>query len=136
MCAIRWLCQNNACAAVAAVCVLFVTLSKHRHLFSHVHTLTDTHQTRRDGQMSRASVSGFGDRGNLNIAGLNPGRVKSMTYACRFLARCSALLGEGKGWLAQCQENVTEWDMVLAAGSASGAALESPHEHTLSLVGT
>ena len=32
---------------------------------------------------------------------------------CCFLAWRSALLlilGEGKGWLAQCQNNVTEWD--------------------------
>ena len=38
--------------------------------------------------------------------------------ACRFLARCLALLGEDKdkertrrGPLAQCQDNVTEWDI-------------------------
>ena len=38
---------------------------------------------------------------------------------CRFLARHSPLLGWGKGWLAQCQDNVIEWDgyqiMALAA---------------------
>ena len=28
---------------------------------------------------------------------------------CRFLARCLVLLGKGKDWLAQCQDNVTEW---------------------------
>ena len=36
---------------------------------------------------------------------------KPMTYkinTCRFLARYSALLGYGKDWLAQCQDNVTE----------------------------
>ena len=41
------------------------------------------------------------------------GRVKPMTYkidTCCFLARCSALLGEGKDWLAQCEDNVIEWD--------------------------
>ena len=35
----------------------------------------------------------------LEIVGSNPGRVKPMTYQidiCRLLARCSALLGEGK----------------------------------------
>ena len=42
------------------------------------------------------------------------GRVKPMTYkidTCRFQARCSGLLGYGKGWLVQCQDNVTEWDI-------------------------
>ena len=28
---------------------------------------------------------------------------------CRFLARCSALLGLVMDWLVQCQDNVTEW---------------------------
>ena len=31
--------------------------------------------------------------------------------AYRFLARCSTLLGYGKDCLAQCQDNVTEWDI-------------------------
>ena len=36
--------------------------------------------------------------------------------SCRFLARHSALLGYGNGWLTQCQDNVNAWDiMVLAA---------------------
>ena len=30
---------------------------------------------------------------------------------CRFLARCSVLIGQGKDWLAQDQDNVTEWDI-------------------------
>ena len=30
-------------------------------------------------------------------------------YTCLFLARCSELLGLGKDWLAQCQDNMTEW---------------------------
>ena len=40
------------------------------------------------------------------IIGLNPCRVEPMTYQIdtrRFLARCSALFGKGKDWLAQCQ---------------------------------
>ena len=44
--------------------------------------------------------------------GSNPAWVKAMTYqidTCRFPARCSALLGYGKDWLAQCQDNVTDW---------------------------
>ena len=28
-----------------------------------------------------------------------------------FIARCSALLEQGKDWLFQCQDNVTEWDI-------------------------
>ena len=49
------------------------------------------------------------------------GAVKPMTYkidTCRFLVWYSALKGWGKDWLAQYQENVTEWDiglLVLAA---------------------
>ena len=37
-----------------------------------------------------------------------------MTYqidTCRFLARCSALFEQGTDWLAQCQNNVTQWDI-------------------------
>ena len=36
---------------------------------------------------------------------------KPMTYqmaTCRFLARCPALLGYGKDWLVQCQDNVSK----------------------------
>ena len=28
---------------------------------------------------------------------------------CHFLARCSGLLRQGKDWLVQCPDNVTEW---------------------------
>ena len=41
-----------------------------------------------------------------------PFRVKPMTYqidTCYFLAWCSALIGLGKDWLAQCWDNVIEW---------------------------
>ena len=41
-------------------------------------------------------------------------QVKPMTYAidnCSFQAWGSELLGQGKHWLAQCQDNVTEWDI-------------------------
>ena len=40
-------------------------------------------------------------------------QVKPMTYkidTCHFLAMCLALLGYGKDWLAQYQDNDTEWD--------------------------
>ena len=33
---------------------------------------------------------------------------------CLFLARRSALIGYDKDWLAQCQDNVTKWDISLA----------------------
>ena len=53
------------------------------------------------------------DRG-FESAVSNSGWVKFMTYKlnrCRFLARCSALLGKGEDCLAQCQDNVIEWDI-------------------------
>ena len=74
------------------------------------------HETRRDSRMNRASVSHFGRSGDLYLMGTNPGRVKTKDFnidTCRFLARRSALLGEGKDWLAQCQDNITEWDIRL-----------------------
>ena len=40
------------------------------------------------------------------------GRVKQLTYTidiCFSLAWRLALLRSGKNWLAQCQDNVTEW---------------------------
>ena len=43
-----------------------------------------------------------------------PIRVKSMTYkidTCHFLTWWSALLGYDEDWLAQLQDNVTEWDI-------------------------
>ena len=45
----------------------------------------------------------------LKIVGSDHGRVKPMTYKicdCYFLARWS-----DKDWLAQCQDNVTKWDI-------------------------
>ena len=42
------------------------------------------------------------------------GRAKLMTYkidASHFLAWYSALIGKGKDWLAQRQDNGTEWDI-------------------------
>ena len=43
-----------------------------------------------------------------------PGRVKSMTCnidTCRFLAWHLTLIGYGKDWLVQYEDNVTEWDI-------------------------
>ena len=61
-----------------------------------------------DGQMSRASVRRFTlytfETWSIQTHDLN-------IDMCRFLARHSALLGYGKDWLAQCHENVTEWDI-------------------------
>ena len=48
------------------------------------------------------------------IGSLVPGRVKPMTFKIDtycFLAQCSALIAQGKAWLAQCQYNGTEWDI-------------------------
>ena len=46
--------------------------------------------------------------------GSNPGRVQTNGLridTCHFLARHSALRGYGKDCLAQCQDNVIEWDI-------------------------
>ena len=43
-----------------------------------------------------------------------PGGVKPMTYKIDtrcFMAWCSALIGQCEDWLAQGQDNVTEWDI-------------------------
>ena len=78
--------------------------------------------------MSSVSISRFRRSGNPNLVSSNSDRIKPMTYkidTCRSLARCLALLGSGKDWLAQCQDNVTEWTeaIVLAGWFPSGAAL-------------
>ena len=79
-----------------------------------IHTLYNTCLGNR---MSRASASRSGRSGNPNlvnsnpdIAGSNPDRV---TFKLILVWR-SALLGQGKDWLAQCQDNVTEQVMMLA----------------------
>ena len=33
---------------------------------------------------------------------------------CRFLTRCSIILGYGKDWLAHCQDNETEWEVTMS----------------------
>ena len=48
------------------------------------------------------------------IESLVPSAVKQITYkidTCHFLAWDMALLGQCKDWFAQCQDNVTEWDI-------------------------
>ena len=48
------------------------------------------------------------------IRSTNPCRVKPITHksdTCHFLAQRSALLAQGNEWLAQCQDNVTGWDI-------------------------
>ena len=50
----------------------------------------------------------------LEIRVLVPGEMKPMTYeidTCRFLAWRLPLIGKGKGWFAQCEDNVPEWDI-------------------------
>ena len=58
------------------------------------------------------------------ISGLwTHGQVKPMTYkidSCHFVARHLALLGYGKDWLAQCQNNVTEF---IISGHGVGALI-------------
>ena len=56
----------------------------------------------------------FGDIGGFGPHGFEPRSIQPDDLnidTCHFLARCLALLGQGKDWLAQCQDNVTEWDI-------------------------
>ena len=51
---------------------------------------------------------------NSDLAGVNPWSSQSNIFKIdtfRFLARHLTLLGQGKDWLALCQDNVTEWDI-------------------------
>ena len=71
--------------------------------------------------------------GLVEIGSLVPGQVKSMTYridTCRFLAWRFAVIRWGKDWLAQCQDNVTEWDIeLLQPDFPGGAALFFQSRH-------
>ena len=56
----------------------------------------------------------IGRLGDSDFTGSNHGQVKTNDFKIdtgRFLARCSTLLEYGKDWLAQCQDNVTDWDI-------------------------
>ena len=60
--------------------------------------------------MSRVSVS----RGESGPHGFEPWSSQANDIkinTCHFLARYSALLGQGNDWLAQSEDNVTEWDI-------------------------
>ena len=65
--------------------------------------------TRHSGRIGRAWVSWVGDCEFKPMVESNEWLIKC--YTCRFLARCSALLGKGSDWLDQCQDNATEWDI-------------------------
>ena len=48
------------------------------------------------------------------IVGSNPWSSEINAYqidTCGFLSQCLVLLGQDKDRLAQCQDNVTEWDV-------------------------
>ena len=46
------------------------------------------------------------------VVGSSPGRVKAMTYIIdTWLVGRSSLIGYGKDWSCQYQDNVTEWDI-------------------------
>ena len=67
-----------------------------------------------DGWMSRAPVPMFWEIGEFRPHGYDSwsSQINALKmYTCRFLARCSTLLGWGMDWLAQCQDNVSEWDI-------------------------
>ena len=48
---------------------------------------------------------------------------------CHFLARCMAVLGEGKDWFAQCLDNVIEWDIRLWWGGLGSQSDNTIHCH-------
>ena len=59
-----------------------------------------------------------------------PGRVKSMTYkidTCCFLAWRFAIIGYGKEWLAECQDNVTVVGGLISQWSST---IKSQQMHT------
>ena len=71
-------------------------------------------------RMSRPSGSCSGILGNMKVGGSSPdvpvfepwsSQTNDFKFdTCRSLAWHSTLLGWGKDWLVQCQNNVTEWD--------------------------
>ena len=63
--------------------------------------------------MSNSSISRFGKSGNPKPRGFKPWSSQTNDFkidTCHFPASRLALLGSSKDWLAQCQDNVTEWD--------------------------
>ena len=73
--------------------------------------------------MSSASVACFGRSGDSDLVGSNPGQVKPMTLKMILVASLDmylALLGYGKDWLTQCQDNISEWDITLLGHGSSG----------------
>ena len=76
--------------------------------------------TSQGGQVSRAPVSYSGRLGNRKFVGSNPDLTVFQPWSSQTnhfkidtfhsQAWCLALLGEDKDWLAQCQDNATEWD--------------------------
>ena len=53
--------------------------------------------------------------------------------SCHFLAYHSALLGWDKDWLAQCQDNVTEWDITLSGHGGAGVPVRQHYEVAMSV---
>ena len=73
-------------------------------------------QTRLDGRMSIASVSCFGRSGDSDLHRFEPWSGQTDHFkidTCHFLASRSALLGWVKDWLAQCQDSVAEWNIII-----------------------
>ena len=96
--------------------------------------MLQTRIIRRDGRMSRASVARFGRSGNPNIMFLDPNQTNAFKIdTCHFLASHLALLGYGKDWLAQCQDNVAEWDIKSQCGGLTsqwGSTIKLLRVHT------
>ena len=78
-------------------------------------------EIRRDGRMSRTPFSGFSrswDSSPQVQSLVQSNQHLQIDTGC-FLASRSALLGRGKGWLAQCKDNMTEWDIILTLSGIS-----------------
>ena len=86
------------------------------------------------------SASRFGEIGGFKSIWFKPWWSQTNDFkidTCRFLARQLALLGSGKDWSAQCQDNVTEWASASFGTLVSQwAALLGHHKCLLSQVGT
>ena len=80
--------------------------------------------TGRHSRIDRAPTSCTGDQEfSLQSSPTNDVQI----YTCHFLARHSALLGKGKDWLAQRQDNVTVQDIRVMVSAAWLHCVTSGH---------
>ena len=66
---------------------------------------------------------------------LNPNEWLYQIYTCRYLTWCCVLIGHGRDWLSQCQDNVTRYQVTVSvAWFPNEAALQSRHERTVPML--